>query len=352
MIRIAALTEGIYVPSSRFRVRQYIGELARYGVVATDFARPFTNDRWQRLLPDGLRIRHLPPLWPAVLGVEALQLASLAYRIAATHRYDVTWLSRHLYLGPVVFERLLKKPLVLDVDDSIWLNTPDSLKTTIAVAKSAAKIIVGNQYLADWFSTHNKNITIAATAIDTARFCPIGRDGSQPFTIGWTGTSSNFEYLFLIRDALAAFLSQAPDARVLIVSDKKPALHLPHHRVEFLPWTASSEAGTIQQMDVGLMPLADNAWTRGKCSFKMLQYMACGRPVVVSPVGMNNEILAKGSVGFGATSLTDWVDALTQLYWNRSMGEAMGRNGRLVVEREYSTQVVAKIIADALVSAA
>jgi glycosyltransferase involved in cell wall biosynthesis len=115
--------------------------------------------------------------------------------------------------------------------------------------------------------------------------------------------------------------------------------------VEYIPWSPANEVETIQGMTVGLMPIDDTLWSRGKCSYKMLLYMSCGIPVVVSPYGMNAEVLAKGSVGCAAASQSDWADTLLLLLGNREMGAEMGREGRRVVEASYSLRTLASRMA-------
>jgi glycosyltransferase involved in cell wall biosynthesis len=113
-------------------------------------------------------------------------------------------------------------------------------------------------------------------------------------------------------------------------------------RIHYLPWSPEIEAQALHAMHVGLMPLPDDDWTRGKCSFKMLQYMSCGKPVVVSPVGMNAEILALGRVGLAAEKETDWYEALEYLYTHRADAQDCGKSGRSVVEAFFSRQVVSE----------
>jgi glycosyltransferase involved in cell wall biosynthesis len=243
----------------------------------------------------------------------------------------------------VSFEPLLKRPLVLDVDDAIWLKRPFVAK----IAKSATAVFAGNQFLADWFSQHNENVFIVPTAIDTDRFKPRDhRHDAQPFTVGWTGSSPNLRYLAAIEEPLAQFLRSHPAARLLIVCNQPPTLpQVPPNQLEFVSWTPANEAAAVSQMDVGLMPLDNGDWERGKCSFKMLQYMACGLPVVVSPIGMNAAVLARGRLGLAARAPRDWLDALTHCADHPDAAKAMGRTGRRVVETYYSLGCIAEQIA-------
>jgi glycosyltransferase involved in cell wall biosynthesis len=210
-------------------------------------------------------------------------------------------------------------------------------------------VIAGNSYLADWLSQYCKNVSIVPTAIDCARFRPRS-DPREPigpqetfFTIGWTGTSGNFRFLSLIEKALARFLQSTSRGRLRIVADRRPNLPMiPDVQLEFVPWSPDNEASEVARFDVGLMPLADDPWSRGKCSFKMLQYMASGLPVVVSPVGMNAEVLGMGDCGLSATTDDEWLDALCSLRDDAERRAAMGKIARDIVVDHFDVPVVAR----------
>jgi glycosyltransferase involved in cell wall biosynthesis len=161
------------------------------------------------------------------------------------------------------------------------------------------------------------------------------------FTIGWIGSAGNLPFLQDIEAPLADFLARHQDARLLVVADRPPQFStLASQRWDFRPWHEADEVNAISAMDVGLMPLADTEWARGKCSYKMLQYMACGKPVIVSPVGMNAEVLSAAEVGYGAKKDGDWIDALEAIFYNPEHGSELGRNGRLLIERRFSLDVI------------
>jgi glycosyltransferase involved in cell wall biosynthesis len=172
---------------------------------------------------------------------------------------------------------------------------------------------------------------------------------SDEIVIGWIGTSGNFRFLQSIERALSSVLSDNSNVRLLVVSDTCPELlSIPNDRLEFRRWSESNEVADIQAMDIGLMPLIDSLWARGKCSFKMLQYMSCSIPVVVSPVGMNKIVFAHGESGFTANSTSDWYEGLNTLINDSSMRRRMGRMGRQVIQSFYSTQLVGNQLAAAL----
>jgi glycosyltransferase involved in cell wall biosynthesis len=161
--------------------------------------------------------------------------------------------------------------------------------------------------------------------------------------LGWTGTSGNFPFLYSIEGALVRVLQSCSRAKLLVVADRPPQFkRLPDSRVEFERWTPRTELAAFAHMSIGLMPLADTAWCNGKCSYKMLCYMAAGLPVVVTAAGMNREVLAMGDVGFSAGCEQQWVDALIALLSDADLRQRMGAAGRVVVEERFSLQRLAQ----------
>lgn len=346
MIKVAALTGGRTVPSSRFRVRQYVGPLSTHGFEVQEHCPLVDKGHTVHGMLRGKRLRHAPWAYPWFLTLEFAKFASLFPGVLNTWRADITWLERCLYDGLPFLESLLSRPLVLDVDDAIWHSKPFGAEQMAYAAKRATRVIAGNSHIANWFEKYNTNIDIIPTAVDTNRFRPSEIEDNRFFTIGWTGTSGNFSYLYEIRDELRRFLSHINSARLLIVADQYPyQIGLPEHQLIYIKWSEASEVLAVQSMDVGLMPLPDNDWTRGKCSFKMIQYMACGIPSIVSPVGMNVEVLSKGVVGLAALRSGDWYRALMQIYQDRAAASAMGREARKLAEQHYSVEVIATQIA-------
>jgi glycosyltransferase involved in cell wall biosynthesis len=232
--------------------------------------------------------------------------------------------------------------MILDVDDAVWLNTGGHRARDLARASDL--VVCGNSFLADQFSRWNTNITIIPTAVNTSWYRPRRfREPAPALVLGWTGTSGNFPFLYAIEGALLRVLQHCSRAKLLIVADRPPQFkRLPESRVEFELWTPRTELGAFAHMSIGLMPLADTAWCNGKCSYKMLCYMAAGLPVVVTPAGMNREVLAMGEVGVGAGCEQQWVDALTALLSDVDLRQRMGAAGRAVVEERFSLQRLAQ----------
>jgi glycosyltransferase involved in cell wall biosynthesis len=264
-----------------------------------------------------------------------------------SHRSGINLFQRELISTLATVEWMSGHPRVFDVDDAVWLSARRS--QTDAIAARSDLVICGNAFLGEHYRTVSRNVVIVPTAVDVACYPILKREKRPECVIGWSGTSAGFKYLLMIQDALRAVLHAIPKARVRVMSDRAPVLSLlPADRVDFVKWTPAREASTISGFDIGIMPLADGDWERGKCSYKMLQYMAARVPVVVSPVGMNIEVLAAGPVGLAATTEREWIDALLGLVADPTAAESMGLAGRAVVEQRYSKELIGRAVISAL----
>ena len=347
-LRVDAFTTGRNDPSARFRVRQYIDPLCDLGIDVHEHIPVIDKNSG---IPS--QIEPYTSVFPQAtvqLAWQGLKLACHLPGLAKSLRSDLIWLNREILPGRYSLERLLMRPIILDVDDAVWLAKPNGFETMRHLGSEAVAIMVGNKYLADWFSQWNSNIQIVPTAIDTDRFAPATIDNtpprSQAYTVGWTGLSANFIYMYAIEKPLNAFLEKY-DAKLLIISDREPKFQfIKQKRIDFRRWSQESEASLLREMDVGLMPLPSSDWARGKCSFKMLQYMSTAIPVVVSPIGMNIDILSHGLVGYAAESNDDWFDALNAIYQDRQLALEMGKTGHNVIIENYSRRLVSEKIAN------
>lgn len=341
---VTAFTSGENDASARFRIRQHIKPLSAEGIVVDEYC-PLIASYAQ--LPELITSRSKIIRSPFTAALIMAKCFSRLPGLLHSHKSDVVWINRQLVPGYNTFEVLTKGPRIFDADDAIWVHNPRFAETLIATLKSIDIVFAGNSYLADWFSKYNKNVHIIPTGIDVERFVPRDYNSdTNSFTIGWTGTCHTIKYLYDIENILARFLIKYSNATLLVVSDSKPLFSkINPEQIRFVSWSQENEADVIQKMDVGIMPLPDNDWTRGKCSFKMLQYMACGIPVVVSPVGMNKQILDKATIGFGPISDDDWFNVLELVYRERENNKQLGKAGRLLVESEFSSKVIVKKIA-------
>ena len=272
--------------------------------------------------------------------------------------YDLIWLEYEAFPWvPYSIERLLcsfasRVPYVVDYDDAVFHRYDQHVSRLVRlglgekidrVMERAAVVIAGNDYLAIRAKEAGaKKIVILPTVLDLERY----PDGSSPqnsvFTIGWVGTPQTSHYLETVREALKHVCADR-NGRVSIVGARNVDLgDVPY---EIRPWSLETEVQEISGFDVGIMPLPDSPWERGKCGHKLIKYMACSLPVVASPVGVNGTIVEHGTNGFLARTTDDWIRALTTLREDPALRIKMGRAGRLKVERMYNTSVTAPRLA-------
>jgi glycosyltransferase involved in cell wall biosynthesis len=346
MIPVAAITSGNQLPSTRFRIRQHIPFLSAFGIRVKEFCPridkyapiPFLNGR--------INHRYILPVYAAWMGTK---LTTRLPGIWGSHTRRLTWLSRELLPGYPTVEGWLKKPLVFDVDDAIWLTTPFGERAVRRIAGMSEVIIVGNNDIANWFAPWSRKVRIIPTAIDSTRFKPCRKTAviDRPFTIGWTGSSATLPFLEAIERPLARFLSDFKNTKISIMADRKPVFqYIPPEKVCYQKWSPQTESSFLCDLDVGLMPIPDTSWARGKCAYKMLLYMATEVPVIVSPVGMNREVLNLGNVGLPAETADEWIQALLFIHQNRGKAITMGKAGRRIILNYFDRSIITRKIAD------
>jgi glycosyltransferase involved in cell wall biosynthesis len=327
-LKVAALTGGVNTPSSRFRIRQYASRLKTLGVTIEE---------------------HIPFFEKSCGLPSPFKAAARIPGIIRSRKADVVWVGKELVKGYPGFERMLKHPRILDADDAIWLSMPFGKFAGPGIGKAMDAVIAGNSYLADYFSKYCSNVYIVPTAIDLDRYQlrpAIKENEPEKFVLGWTGLRCNYKYLKQIEPALLKFMKNHERAELMLVANSPWEKHnLPPEKIKFVPWSMQNEATALHEMSVGLMPLTDDKWSRGKCSFKMLQYMAVGLPSIVSPVGMNRDVLEKAEVGFSAISHEQWYDALESLYNDWELQKRLGMSGRMAVEKYYNADLISKELA-------
>lgn len=332
VLRVAAFTGSETISSRRFRVLQYLPLLAESGIEVREHPARFGS--WP---PDAQWKR---PFWLAATVAERL------LPVLRTFDCDLTLLQRELVSTLLTLEHFTRRPRVLDVDDAVWLSNLRAGKNFPALARMCDGVICGNAFIAENIAQWNANIITIPTAVDTDRFTPPDHNNMHRRCIGWSGLHAGSKYLLSIEEPLREILINRPDAVLRVVSDRPPNFRmLDHQRVDFIQWSPENEVRTIQEMSVGLMPIDDTAWSRGKCSYKMLLYMACGVPVVVSPYGMNADVLAKGRIGHGAVTRSEWVDAILSILDEPESASEMGRTGRQVIEESFSLTSLAPRLA-------
>jgi glycosyltransferase involved in cell wall biosynthesis len=346
-MKIAAFTDHWFTPSSRFRIRQYIPFLESNGIEVHDYAREYST---QTVVTSGnsKRIREsFSLIFKAVLH-ESSNLISRLQDSIESNESDAVWLSRQLVIGYPTFEILLRKPLIYDIDDAIFLSGKLEDYQFRLASQRATTVVAGNEYLAEEASKYNKNVHVIPTSVDTQRWKPLEAVDrhqdyrSGEFTVGWSGTSSSFKYFFPLEREIAKFIINNPSVKLVFMADRFPKeLQILKPFVSFIEWSAENEVQFIQSLNVGLMPIANDMWAMGKCAYKCLLYAACGIPVVMTPVGVNKKILSQSDVGIGPNSPSEWYEALQFLFDDQLHGRQLGGNGVHLIEREYSLEVCA-----------
>lgn len=264
--------------------------------------------------------------------------------------YDIIFIAREaMMLSSTRFERAFAQSgakVIYDFDDAIWLNDTSHANRFFAWMKKPEKIeksiayahlvFAGNEYLAEYARKFNSHVMVVPTTIDTDEYAriPIQRK-SDHIIIGWSGsitTIKHFEFAipFLIK------LKEKFDDRIAIKVIGDGTYRNEALDIQGIAWNKQDEVKELSEMDIGIMPLPDDPWARGKCGLKGLQYMALGIPTIMSPVGVNTEIIQHGVNGFLASDTEQWVDVITRLIESRELREQIGEAARKTVIDKYS----------------
>jgi glycosyltransferase involved in cell wall biosynthesis len=353
-LRILALSPVPYEGAGcRFRISQYVPYLSTQGIDVT--VAPFYDQEFFRLVYDSRRYAR-----KAMMFVK--QTVARVAAIAQAGRYDAIWIYREaMPIGPPLLEWLLsvrRRPLLYDFDDAVFLaNTSEANRFLSAlkcpqktdwIIRRADQVIAGNEYLARHARALNRSVQVVPTPVDTDVFVPRPDRGAAdaPPVIGWIGTPTTAAYLRPLADPLAALARQ--HAFVFRVSGGGDALSFPGVSIERPAWSLEQEVALFNTCDIGVYPMPDDDWARGKSGFKAIQFMACGVAVVASPVGINVEIIEDGVNGFLASSTADWERKVGVLLADPELRRRLGAAGRRTVEARYSVRVNAPRIAAAL----
>jgi glycosyltransferase involved in cell wall biosynthesis len=263
--------------------------------------------------------------------------------------FDIVFMYRDAHmLGTTFFEkRLKKKPckLVLDFDDSIWLNDVSQGNQNLAFLKRTSKVkkiiklcdlvITGNKYLAEYAKKFNSNVAVVPTTLDTEYYTPQKKEANTKVCIGWTGSSTTLKHLALSAPMLEKLKNKYGDKLCFrIISDVPFNSELLN--LENIKWNKETEVADLRAVDIGIMPLPNDDWAKGKCGFKGLQYMALAIPAVMSPVGVNTEIVSDGQNGFLAEIESEWIQKISLLIESPELREKLGNAGRETVVNRYS----------------
>jgi glycosyltransferase involved in cell wall biosynthesis len=336
----------------RFRISQFIPylESAGYQVIVSPF---FT--------PEFFRLVYRPGhFWTKITAFAGLSLGRLR-SLRRLSQYDLIFIYREAFpIGPPLIERWLARPgrppIVYDFDDAVFLpNVSDANRFFVSlkwvrkvpeILRRSTRVIAGNDYLAQFARAHNPAVVTIPTCVDTDRFVP-RRDarGSGPLVIGWIGSPTTAAYLSML-DTIFRRLRAATPFEVKISGAGSDVIFegVP---VRNVPWSLAEEVALFNTCDIGVYPLTDDEWAKGKCGFKAIQFMACGVPVVASAVGVNREIIEDGVNGFLATTADEWEAKLRRLLTEPALRARFAEAGRRTVEERYSLRVCAPKVAAA-----
>lgn len=320
------------------RTMQFVPGLAGRGIEFV--VEPFFRDEYLRSLYSGRR------------NVGAIY-SGYFRRIGALlahSRPDAVWLEKEAlpWVPWMVEAQLLPRsiPLIADFDDAVF-HRYDMHRSALVrrllgrkidgVMSRASLVLAGNDYLADRArSAGAKRVEVFPTVVDLERYRIERRVAHDRIIVGWIGSPNTARYLKPLEPVLRMISSDCPGEFVAIGARQD---QLDDELMVAQPWSEDTEVEQLSDLDIGVMPLSDDPWERGKCGYKLIQYMASGLPVVASPVGVNSDIVSHGETGFLAVSEHDWADALTRLIRDAGLRRRMGQAGRIRAEKHYSLQV-------------
>ena len=253
-------------------------------------------------------------------------------------------------MGPPIFEfiiaKVFRKRIIYDFDDAIWLPDPNETNPLIRILKWKSKVrhvcrwcwkvSAGNEYLAEFARQYCDQVEIIPTVVNTHYHVPAPEE-NESLTIGWTGSHTTLQYLNPLVPTLDRLCKEHP-LKFAVIANKDP--ELPITGYEFVPWDQTREVEDLQRFDIGIMPLTDDIWSQGKCGFKAIQYGASGIPAIVSPVGVNKDVVKDDVTGFWCASIEDWESRLEALIINKEKRKQLGTAARAHIEAHYSVNAI------------
>ena len=344
-------------PSNRLRIEQYFPYLRQHGVKTK--LRPFMSSGFYRIRyrPGALPRKALSLAWSTVNRLRDIRRAG---------QFDVIVVHREAFpFGGAFVEQLMSRsgtPIVYDFDDAIYLPStsgggnplmqflrrPEKIGQIIGLS---AAVIAGNETLKAHAGRYNDNIVVIPTPVDTDHFRPKPRPADpERVVIGWIGSNTTAPYLKMVEPALEQLLRRYPDVELRIVGGSYQPQGL--DRVSLRRWGLESELRELQGFDIGIMPMPDTDWTRGKCGFKTLLYMSVALPSVSSPVGITTDIVRDDANGYLASTTDEWVAKLSALVEDAALRRRIGQAGRQSVEEKYSVRAQAPRLLGVLEAAA
>lgn len=326
-------------PSPRFRFLQFVQPLREKGVkIDIVFSYPSRNYK--------AKIEKSPFNMIEVALIILVRLVHVTW-IALTRakKYDVIYTNKDILpnLNVTLAEKILSffnPKLIFDIDDAIYLSKRG--KKLDIIWKNYEAVIAGSPLHIDYInSKHNLKCFYIPMAIDTQKYQPqkVRKDGK--IRIGWSGSHFTNIYALPVIKECMEMLAEKLDFELIVISNINPKINWKNVQSRFIQWTEEAEVEGLQQIDIGLMPLKDEPFERGKCALKAVQYMAVGIPALVSPVGVNTSIVTDSYDGFHCKNNEEFVERLITLSSDELKRMEMGRNARKTVEEKYSIEVLA-----------
>lgn len=330
-------------PSNRYRIEQYLPYLEESGIGYS--LRPFWSPAaFKALYKSG---HNLLKFHFFILGTirRILDLFTLFL-------YDVIFIHREAYpLGGAFFESIvvfLGKPMIFDFDDAIFLSFISKSNSFIERFKDFSKIkyiigksryvIAGNSYLYDFASKYNPSTFLIPTAINTAQYSPdeqrLSSMDKREIVIGWIGSVTTLDFLANLRNVFKVLTERYQNLKIKVVGGK--FLSDTNINIISKEWAFDEEKDDLKGFDIGIMPMPDNEWSKGKCGFKAILYMSMAIPCVSSSVGVAKEIIIDGENGFLADTEDEWIKKLSRLIEDAELRKKMGLSGRRLVEEKFS----------------
>jgi len=328
--------------SNRIRVEQFIPYLTSKGIGCR--VRPFVN-------PAFYKIMYIPGRYVEKILWFIICTINRGLDILRSLKYDIIFIHREAYpFGGPFFETIFSKmgkTIIFDFDDAIFLpNTSEqnvyierfkSPGKTAGIIRMSSLVIAGNEYLKEYAAKYNGNVVMIPSSVDTDKYRPLpDKSSNKQVMIGWIGSNTTKRFLYDIEDVFVKLSAKYENLAFKIVGAKFNSSKLKN--VINKEWALDEEIDDLRTFDIGIMPMPDNEWTRGKCGFKAILYMACGIPVVASPVGVNTEIIRNGENGFLAKDQREWVNKLSFLIEDADLRGRLGARGREMVEKYFSVE--------------
>jgi len=339
-------------PGQRFRFEQFADYLTEKGFQITN---SYVINHWD----DKIFYQKGKYLFKVWIGIKAFFIR--LRDVMRADNFDIILVYREAhFIGSTFFEKRFSKSkakLVYDFDDAIWLNDTSAGNSNLSWLKKPEKtgdiigmsdlVIAGNSYLADYAHIFSQNVLIIPTTINTQYHRQENTEVRNSVCIGWTGSSTTLKHFelavpFLIK--LKETFKEKLTFKVIVDVDYfQPDLNLRSTK-----WTKESEIAELESIDIGIMPLPDDQWSRGKCGFKGIQYMALGKPTVMSPVGVNVDIIVEGVNGYLADSESQWFEKLSLLIESPELRNRIGKSGVVTVEEKYSLDSQKDVLVNSL----